>query len=174
MNTIECINTRRSVRQFKDDAVPDNIIDDIINAGICAPSAGNTQEWHFVVVKKPEYKKKVAEAAFGQEFVEKAPVLIVVCADLDKIEQAYGERGISLYAFQDTAAAIQNMLLAAWENGIGSCWVGAFNEAKLKNVLVLPTNVKPVAILPMGYPEIEAKMPVRRSIDEVYHEERWE
>jgi len=174
MNTIECIRARVSVRKFKPDPVPDDVINEVLEAAIQAPSAGNTQEWHFVVVKKPEFRKQVSESAFGQDFVAEAPVVIVVCADLDKIGTAYGERGESVYALQDTAAAIENLMLAACEKELGTCWVGAFNEARLKGVLVLPTNVKPVAIIPMGYPAQTPKKPKRGPLEEVLHKERWE
>ena len=173
METIECIRTRASVRKFRQEPVPEESVKEILEAAIQSPSAGNTQEWHFVVVTRPEYRKQGAEAAFGQDFVAQAPLVIVVCADLDRIGAAYGERGVTLYALQDTAAAIQSLMLAAWERGVASCWVGAFNEARLKGVLVIPTNVKPVAIIPMGYPAEKPKKPERRPLEEVMHRERW-
>jgi nitroreductase len=173
METIECIKTRASVREFSNEEVYDNIISELIEAATQAPSAGNTQEWHFIVVRKPENKKRVGEACLGQDFVATAPVIIVVCADMDKIEKAYGERGVSLYAYQDTAAAVENFMLAACEKGLGTCWVGAFNEAKLKAALVIPTTVKPVAVIPFGYPANKPKKPTRRPITEIIHKELW-
>jgi len=174
METLECIRTRASVRAFSREDVPENELGGILDAATQAPSAGNTQEWHFIVVKDAEQKKRLSEAAFGQGFVASAPVVVVVCADLDMIEKAYGERGLTLYACQDTAAAVENMLLAAWDRGIGSCWVGAFNEARVKAAMVIPTNVKPIALVPMGYPKENPGKPARRPPAEMLHKERWE
>ncbi len=173
METIECIKTRRSVRTYTKERIPEHITGEILEAAVQAPSAGNTQEWQFIVVSRPEIKKQIAEAAFGQHFIEKASLVIVVCADIEKIEKAYGERGVSLYVYQDTAAATQNLMLAAWERGIGSCWVGAFNEARIKGILVIPERVRPVAIIPMGYPLEKQSSPKKRPVKEVVHEERW-
>lgn len=128
-----------------------------------APSAGNTQEWQFIVVKNEEIKKKLAAVALEQDFVAEAPVNIVVCADMEKIGLRYGERGIKLYFAQDTSNAIMIMLLTATALDLSSCWVGAFDEDKLKRILGLPENLKPVAIISVGYaaetPEVSGRIP---------------
>ena len=173
MDTIECIKTRSSIRNYKSNPVPESIFQDILNAGVHAPSAGDVQDWEFVVVRKPGIKKQIAEAALGQDFVANAPVVIVVCSNLEKIERVYGERGVGLYSIQDTAAATENMLLAAWERGIGSCWVGAFNEERIKEILLIPTNVRPLAIVTMGYPQISFKKQKNRDLSMILHWERW-
>jgi len=173
METLDCIRTRTSVREFSREDIPDHFLKELLEAATQAPSAGNTQEWVFIAVREEEQKKHIAEAAFGQEFILHAPVVVVVCADLERIQVAYGERGVSLYAYQDTAAAIQTMLLAAWEKGIGSCWVGAFNETRLKGALVIPTNIKPVAIIPLGYPADKPAKPERRPLQEIIFKETW-
>jgi nitroreductase len=124
-------------------------------------------------VKNPETKKELAKAALDQGFVARSPVVIVVCSDLYAASDAYGQRGSGLYSIQNTAAAIENMLLAAWSRGLGSCWVGAFNEERVKDSLVLPTNIRPLAIITLGYPlRIPAK-PRRRNLKDVVHAERW-
>ena len=96
-------------------------------------------------------------------------MVIVVCSNMRTIGDAYGERGTSLYSIQDTASAVQNMMLAAWDKGIGSCWVGSFNEEKVKAVLILPGHVRPMAIVPLGYPATKPLKPGRKSLDEVVH-----
>lgn len=126
-----------------------------------APSAGNTQEWNFIVVKDEEIKKKLAKAALDQDFIAEAPVVIVVCADLEKISLRYGKRGELLYSIQDTALAIQNILLSAHALGLGSCFVGAFDEERVKSILELPDNLRPLAILPIGYPAEQPEKPRR-------------
>jgi len=171
MNTIECIRSRASVRSFRQEKVPDKLIDEILEAAICAPSAGNAQDWEFVVVTRQETKARLAEAAWGQDFISRAPVVIVVCTNLRRISSSYGERGSNLYSIQDAAAATQNLLLAAWEKELGCCWVGAFNEEKVREALVLPSHARPLAIIPIGYPASKPQKTPRRKLGEVVHRE---
>ena len=171
MDVLKAIKERASVRDYKPSAVSDALIKEVIDAATRAPSSGNVQDWEFVIVKTPEGRRALASAAFEQSFIAKAPVVIVVCSDLEKIEKAYGERGKALYSVQNTSAAIQNMLIAAWDKGLGTCWVGAFNEEAVKEAVVLPTNVRPLAIITMGYPASRPVKSRRRSADSVMH---WE
>jgi nitroreductase len=174
MDVIECIKTRRDIREFEDRNVDDELIEKILEAGINAPSAGNVQDWEFVVVKREDFKELLCDAALGQEFIKEAPIVIVVCSNLRKIHEKYGERGVSLYSIQDTAAAIENILLAAWSLGLGACWVGAFNEEKVRQILYLPEHVRPLAILPLGYPKKPLpQKPKRMHLHEVLHFERF-
>ncbi|MCK4483131.1 nitroreductase family protein, partial [Candidatus Bathyarchaeota archaeon] len=106
----------------------------LVDSARWAPSAGNTQPWRFIIVRKPEIKRKLAAAALGQSFVEEAPVVIVVCADEDRSSMGYGVRGKTLYCIQDTAAAIQNIHLAAYSLGLGTCWIGAFREEEARRI----------------------------------------
>lgn len=161
MNIFQCIFKRRSVRKFEKKEVDDKLIGLMLYAATHAPSAGNTQEWEFVVVKDSEQKKKIAIAALHQTLIKDAPVVIVVCADLEKISLRYGKRGEELYFAQDTAAAIQNILLSAHALDLGSAWIGAFDEEHVKEILKLPENLRPVAILSIGYPAEEPEMPKR-------------
>jgi nitroreductase len=173
MQTMECISERRSVRNYKPDPIPEEIVKEVIEAATHAPSSGNVQDWEFIIIRNLETKTKIAAAAWEQDFIARAPVVLVVCSDLDRISAAYGTRGETLYSIQNTSAAIQNLLLAAWEKEIGSCWVGAFNESTLRDILVLPTNIRPLAIITLGYPKEVSKKPKRRSVKEVLHMERW-
>jgi nitroreductase len=147
----EVIKKRRSERHFKPDPVPDDTVRHIMECGLKAPSAGNMQPWQFIIVKRPELKADLAEAALGQKFVEDAPVVIVVLADPGRSAGRYGNRGSKLYCIQDTAAAVQNMLLAVVGFGLGACWVGAFDEEAASRVLGLPGHLRPVAMIPIGY-----------------------
>ncbi len=137
METLDCIRTRASVRSFQNKPVPGDVIKQILEAGTHAPSAKNIQDWEFIVIRKGETKAQLSEAALGQEMIAKAPVVVVVCSNLEKISMSCGERGVNLYSKQDTAAAVENMLLAAWDQGVGSCWVGAFNEKMVKDILAI-------------------------------------
>lgn len=167
-NVIEAIEERRSVREFKPDPIPESVVSRIIDCGLKAPSAGNIQPWQFWVVKRPSIRSALAEAAFGQNFIERAPVVIVVLAEPARSATRYGYRGSDLYCIQDTAAAVQNMMLAALAYGIGSCWVGAFDEKKVSEALDLSERFRPVALVPMGYPaETRARRPrSQRPFDE--------
>ena len=152
MDLFEAIKTRRSIRAFTREEISDREIEKILDAARWAPSAGNIQPWIFVVVKDPGTKRRLSEAALSQFFIEEAPVVIVVCADQERSRRGYGSRGADLYCIQDTAAATQNILLAAHALGLGACWVGAFNEEEVKLILRIPRGIRPVAIVPIGHP----------------------
>lgn len=161
MNIFKTIIERRSIRKFEKKEVDDKLIGVILYMATMAPSAGNTQEWNFIVVKDGEIKKKLAKAALDQDFIAEAPVVIVVCADLEKISLRYGKRGELLYSVQDTSLAIQNILLSAHALGLGSCFVGSFDEERVKSILELSDNLRPLAILPIGYPAEQPEKPKR-------------
>ena len=167
MNVFEAIATRRSIRKFTAQDVPMEILGVVLDAGRYAPSAGNLQTWRFIIVKNPENRQKVAEAAMQQLWVAQAPVIIVVCAETEKIRQFYGIRGERLYTIQNCAAAIQNMLLTAHALGLGSTWVGAFDENMLRRVLNIPEDIRPQAILPIGYPDEVVPAPMHYTLENV-------
>jgi len=169
MDVIECIYSRRSVRKYTKAPVEWEKIGLVIEAGCHAPSSGNLQNWRFVVVTDRQKRKEIAEACLQQRWIESAPVHIVVCAEPEKAEQFYGIRGERLYSIQNCAAAVQNMLLAAHNYGLASCWVGAFEEEMLKRSLGIPDNIRPQAVVPLGYPA-ETPRPTPRAplYDKVY------
>jgi nitroreductase len=160
VDVIEAIKKRRSIRRFKDQAVPEDVLKEILDCARLAPSAGNRQPWVFYVVKDPDVKQKLVEAALKQEFIGQAPVVIVVCADPEVSASRYEDRGRTLYFIQDTAAAVENILLAATSFGLGTCWVGAFRETMVRQALELPPNLRPVAMIPVGY-SAQEREPVR-------------
>jgi nitroreductase len=151
---------RFSCRSFAGTALSEADTEYLLEAARWAPSAGNRQPWRFVVVTAAATKALLATAAFGQEFVAQAPLVIVVCALPEESARRYGDRGRSLYCLQDTAAATQNILLAASERGLGSCWVGAFDEHAVARAIAAPPGWRPVAMVPVG-PALET--PARRS-----------
>ena len=169
MEIFEAIEGRRSVRQFKPDReISDDELNKILNAAIMAPSSGNTQCWRFVVIRDSSLKSRIATEAGHQLFIKQAPVVIVVCADLECALSTYGARGRDTYALQDTAAATENMLLVVRELGLGACWVGAFDEDKAAEILELPKSIRPLAIVPIGAPDEPAKrVPPRRNLKDV-------
>jgi nitroreductase len=157
---------RYSCRRFAGTNLSRAELEHILEAAVWAPSAGNLQPWRFIVVTADELKARLAEAAH-QNFVAEAPVVIVVCAVPGESARRYGERGRSLYSLQDTAAATQNILLAAAELGLGSCWVGAFEEPAAAKALGLPPAWRPVALVPLGHPLETATARERRPIQDV-------
>ena len=173
MDVLEAIKGRRSIRAFKSEDVPPEIVEKLIDAARWAPSAGNIQPWEFIIVRNPEIKRNLAKAALNQSFIEEAPVVIVVCADEVRSSQGYGVRGKTLYCIQDTAAATQNIHLAAYSLGLGTCWVGAFNEEEARKILEIPQGVRPVAIIPVGYPAEKPSARNRRPLNQIIHYEKF-
>lgn len=173
LDLFEAIKSRRSVRRFTREDVSEEEVEKLIDAARWAPSAGNIQPWEFVVVRKPEIKHKLSIAALHQTFIEEAPVVIVVCANQHRSGRGYGARGVHLYCLQDTAAATQNMLLAATALGLATCWVGAFREEEAKRALNLPEGVRPVAIIPVGHPAERPLARSRRPLSEIVHYETY-
>lgn len=151
MNVHEAVLKRRSVRNFQDRDIPAEVVEKLKDALIWAPSAGNLQSRKFYFVTSGEVKLRLVEAALGQGFIARAPLVVVCCTD-GRITSKYGERGLHLYCIQDVAASIMNMMLVAAEEGLGTVWVGAFEEKRVFEVLKMPGHLRPVAIVPVGYP----------------------
>ena len=172
MDIAECIEGRTSIRVFKPDPVDDEIIDQGLRLANLAPSAGNLQARDFVVVKEVHAKKALSEAAHKQDFVRTAPVVIVCCANLERI-QHYGDRGRTLYCIQDSAAAVENMILFFRSKGLGTVWVGAFDEKKAADSLCLPPHARPVALIPVGYPAEEGVRRKRLPLEQYVHRDKW-
>lgn len=175
MNYKECLRVifdRVSIRKFKPNPIPDEVIIEILKAGNAAPSAGNLQARDFIVVKNQDTKIKLAKAALNQMFIAEAPVVIVVCANYPRSMRVYGERG-KLYAEQDATAAVENILLAVHMLGLGAVWVGAFDEAKVATILGIPAYARPIAIIPIGYPDEKPEPRPRYPIDYLTHWEKW-
>jgi nitroreductase len=151
MNTLEAINSRRSIRKYLDKPVEFEKLTTIMDAAIRAPSAGNLQDWRFVLVTDRQLIKQVASYSIEQYWIQTAPALIIVCAIPEKHEMYYGLRGKRLYNIQDCAASIQNILLVSTDLGLGSCWIGAFEEEKIRALFAIPADVRPQAIISLGY-----------------------
>lgn len=167
MEFSEVIAKRRSVRHFNTRlAVTEEDLRALLEAGVRAPSAGNIQPWRFFVLTTEEARTTLA-AAIGQKWATSAPAIIVVCLDPRPCYARYGERGESLYAVQDTAAATHAILLAAVDRGLASCWIGAFDEDAVREAIGAGRPITPVAVLPIGYSAEAAGRPMRRPLEEV-------
>ena len=162
---LETIKNRRSIREFQAKEIPEKLIEKLIEALIWAPSAGNLQSRKFYFVFDQKTKRELVKAALGQDFIAQAPLVVIGCTD-NKIAWRYGERGKNLYSICDVSASIENMMLVAHEEELGSVWVGAFDEKEVSKILNLPENLRPIAIIPIGYPAEKPKAPKRVSKEE--------
>ena len=172
MDVADAIEGRTSIRVFKNEPIDDEIVQEALRLANLAPSAGNLQARDFIAVRNHRTKKLLMEAALGQDFVEAAPVVIVFCANLERIAH-YGDRGRQLYCLQDVAAAVQNAMLYLHSRGLGSVWVGAFDEDQAAAALNLPSHVRPVAMLPIGHPAERGVHRRRLPLSELVHRESW-
>jgi len=151
MDTVKSIKERRSIRNYLDKDVKLEVISDILEAGSYAPSSGNLQNWRFIVVKDKDKIDKISDACLDQNWMKRAPVHIVICNDNEGIKKMYGKKG-DRYSVQNCAAAIQNIMLVAYDKGLGSCWVGAYNGDKIRRILDIPENILIEAVVTLGYP----------------------
>jgi nitroreductase len=138
----------------------------LLEAAVAAPTAGNIQPWRFVVVRSVDARERLAQA-MGQRWATAAPVVIVVCVDPRPCTARYGTRGEQLYAIQDSAAAVTNILHAAVDRGLASCWIGAFDDDAVRDAIGVTAPITPVAVLPIGVSAEAAAKPNRRPLSEV-------
>ena len=168
MEVLKAIETRRSVRKYKPVPMPDGDLAKILEAGRLAPSAGNKQPWGFVVVRDATGKKKLAEAARNQMWTADAGAFLAVFAD-----PVFSPGGYGKWTERDPMIAVESMVLAAWSLGYGTCWIGAFEEEKVKPLLGLPEDKKVICLLPIGVPAETPEPKPRRAFKEVFHAETY-
>lgn len=173
MDVKEAITGRRSIRNYLDKPVPDELVAQVLDVARFAPSSGNLQNWKVVLVSDPDKKSELATAALRQKWITTAPVLLVVCNVLADVKRLYKERGEFLYSIQNIAIFANNILLAAHSLGLGSCWVGAFDPDAVKRVLRIPDGVEPEAIIALGYPVEEVDAPSRKTLEQFVFLETW-
>jgi len=170
MNIYETIEKRRSVRSYRsDEPVSEESLKKILEAGRLAPSAHNAQEYKFVVVKSADTRKKLAKASSEQRFIAEAPIIIVA---VSLNPEHLMSSGVPAYAV-DVAIAIDHMTLAAVEEGLGTCWIGAFNQEEVKRILNIPEKYKVVVLLPLGVPYEEPGVKSRKSLKELVCDENF-
>ena len=164
MDLFETVEKRRSIRKFRPNPIPDKDLKKILEAGRLAPSGGNRQPWSFIVVRKPETKKKLAAVANLQQFI----------ADADTVLIALGDPAVSKSLYkQDPMIAIEHMVLASTALGYGTCWIGAFNENDVKEIAKVPENMTVIALLPIGIPDENPPPKPRRAFKEVFFKESY-
>jgi len=170
MNIYELIKKRKSVRNYKSKVVEKEKLERILNTALLAPSAKNKQEWRFVVVSDKEKREKLSVAAKNQNSLSEAPIVIACCAKTDNYEMTCGQKSYPI----DLSIIIDHITLLAVEEGLGTCWIGAFHENEAKKILNIPNNVRIVELLTLGYPSDDSiKEKNRLSFDEVIKYEKW-
>jgi len=158
---IDVILSRRSIRRYEQRPIPEETLKLILEAGRRAPSAINRQPWHFIVVTEPNLKEKLSQGRYNK-FLKDAAVVIVGCGQ-------YGNTSADRWVPIDVTIAMENMVIAAWSIGVGSCWVGAFDEKEVKELLGIPENMKILALLSMGYPAEQPPQREKKPLESIVH-----
>jgi len=171
MKVLEAIQKRRSVRKYKQDPVPEEALLRVLEAARLAPSGKNFQPWKFIIVRDKALKEKLARASAGQFFIAKAPIIIVGCGFPD---ECYARMGRYMKSWSvDVTIALEHLILQAQEEGLGTCWIGSFEEEEVKAILNVPEKVKVLALTPLGYPEEIPRFRGRKSLDEIISYDRY-
>jgi nitroreductase len=163
---LNLLKSRRSIRIYQDKPIPQDLLLQIVEAGRWAPTAANLQPWHFIVVTDPETRKRIGEVArffFVNSHVGKAPVVIALGFDTRK----------GKYGRYDVTLAGGNMLTMAASLGLGTCWIGAFDEPKVKEILEIPESIEVIGLITLGYPDEKAEIPPRVELEKIVHWESW-
>jgi nitroreductase len=164
-NFLDLVAKRKSIRSFKNIDIEKEKLDYVLEAFRQAPSAKNLQPWKLVVVTDEVIRRELVPACKNQASISEAPVVIVACA---KEEEAYGVMGGYMNSFPiDIGISFEHIMLAAAEQGLGTCWIGAFNEKDVKEVIGVPENVRVVALTPIGYPNEPGRERNRKPIQEI-------
>jgi nitroreductase len=170
METLEAILTRRSVRAFTTEPVPDELMRQVLQASAASASGGNVQPWGFVLVRSPERLAGLRSLAPG--IIGQPTAVVAICLDRERASRM-GGTGSERLAWLDIGLATQNLLLAAHSLGLGACPIGSFHREGVANFFDLPSGVQPVLLMALGYPEIRPKPPGRRPLPEVCFAEVW-
>jgi len=170
MDVMEAIKKRYSVRSYKDIPVEEEKLLSILEAARLSPSANNKQEWRFIVVRDKKTIEKLSKASKNQIFIKEAPVVIVCCAKTDNHIMTCGQLCYPI----DVAIAIEHMVLKATEEGLGTCWIGAFYEEEVKKILNIPKEIRVVELLTLGYPKDSPPVSKNRlPLNEIVMYEKW-
>ena len=168
MDLMEAIRTRRSIRSYQNRPVEEDKIQAVLEAGRLATSARNMQDWRFIVVRDRGVRQRLAAAARDQQFISQAPLVIAACGTSNLVMTC----GQPAYAI-DVAIAVNHMTLAAASMGLGTCWIGAFHEDQVKEILGVPAEIRVVALLPLGYPAEEPLPRPRKSLEQILAWDHW-
>ncbi len=167
MDTLTLLKFRRSVRVYQDKPISKDLLLQILEAGRWAPTGANLQPWHFIIVTDQETRRRIGEVAkfffIKSSHVERAPVVLVL--GFDKRKGKYGRYDVTL--------AGGNMMTMATSLGLGTCWIGAFDELRVKEILQIPDPIEVIGLITLGYPEEKPEPPPRLELEKVVHWETW-
>lgn len=166
----EVLRTRRSVRAFQSQPVDEALLQRILAAANSAPSAGNVQGYEIVVVRDAAKREALVPVCYNQKFIAQAPVVLVFCMHPQRSEAKYGKEGGEFFSLQDATIACAYAELAIAALGLATVWIGAINVPALRQVIALPAEWKPVALLPVGYRAENPPPTTRRPLSELVHE----
>ncbi len=169
MDVRKAIESRRSIRVYDSREVEEDKLVRVLESGRLSPSAKNIQERRFIIVRDTKTRKLLSEAARNQKFVAEAPIVIAACSVETKYIMSCGQLAYPI----DTAIAVDHMTLSAVEEGLGTCWIGAFDEKRVKEILNVPDGVRVVSLLTLGYPSAIPHPTSRKSLDEIVMWEKW-
>ena len=167
-NFMDLMSTRHSTRAFKNTPIPEDKINTVMDWATRGPSAGNLQSYQIFLVFKESEKEKLAESAHDQNYVSEAPLTMVFCSDPKRCSSEYGSRGETLFSIQDATISCVYAQIAAHSLGLSSVWIGSFDEKKIFDILGLSNNLRPIAILPIGFPDEEPEVTNRRPLSEIF------
>lgn len=170
MDVLTAIQGRRSIRKYSGRPVEDEKLQKVLEAGRLSPSASNLQNWKFIVVRDPEKIRKLAEAAYSQPFVGQAPVILAACGTDTESVMKCGQHRYTI----DLSIATAYMILEAHEQGLGTCWLGRFDENMVKTILDIPEEVRVVAVTTLGYADESPDPKPRKKMEEVACYDRFE
>jgi len=172
MHFEDTIRGRRSIRRYKDKNVPLSMVGEIIDLAKHAPSSGNLQNWRFIIVTDSEMRHQLAEASLEQYWMVEAPVHIVVCNDYKKVKDHYAELG-KMYSIQNCANIAYAIQLAAYDLGLGTCWVGAFDNEKVQQLLEIPDDIDPEIIITLGHSQDMKAEQLREQVKYLTYHDKW-
>jgi nitroreductase len=170
MDFFKTVEDRHSMRKYIETPVEDEKLHKILETANKAPSAGNLQGYEIYIVRKLEQRQALVKASWEQLFLAEAPVVLIFCANPARSAERYNERGIELYCIQDATIACAFAILAAKAQGLDTVWVGAFDEAAVSEIAHIPSNLRPVAMLPIGYAGKVPSVRPRRELSDLVHE----
>lgn len=172
MDFFETVHARQSVRAYQSKPVEPKQLEAILAAANQSPSAGNVQGYEILVVRDASTIQALAKACFNQSFITQAPVLLVFCADPVRSGAKYGASGERLFCVQDATIATAYAQLAATALGLATCWIGAFKEEDIAKLLGLRAGLRPIALLPVGWPAESPPRTTRRALSDLVREHK--
>jgi len=173
MDLKDVVQETINVKKYWADKILLELVEEIIDSGRYATCAGTTVSWKVIVITDDKLKDKISTCCMDQNWIGKAPVVLVVCSDATSFKKFYGKKGEDVYAIQNTIAAAENMRITATSLGISSCWISFFEEKSLKRVLKIPEKIKPEVVITLGYSDMKTERPSRTGLDRLVYFNEW-